>query len=358
MKSATSLPSPSSHPRPANALSRTRWAWTGGFLVTVVLLAWAVHGVDPRAVVAQLRRADARWFVTAIVLATATFPLRTVRWRVMLRDSDGQPLPWLALWDATAVGFMANNLLPARAGEFARAYVARRRTPVRFATALASIGVERVFDGVVLVALFAVALAVPTLPAGSRIAGVSLSRVASGAAAVFGVLLVTALLVVYGPPGWRRVARLAADRVLPAALAARLRHLASDALTGLEVLRSPSRLLVVLAWSVCIWTVNAASFAACFAAFGLPLPATSALILQALVAFGVALPSSPGFFGPFEALTRVTLGLYGVSADRAITYAVAYHVGGFVPITLLGLASLSRSHLRWGELRQAESVRA
>ena len=123
------------------------WAWAIGLVVTVLLLAWALHGVDARAVLAHMRHADPLLFAAAIALATATFPLRAVRWRVILRDARGAAVPTGPLWHATAVGFMANNLLPARAGEFARAYLANRQLPVRFTTALASIAVERVFDG-------------------------------------------------------------------------------------------------------------------------------------------------------------------------------------------------------------------
>ena len=346
--------SPSRPARPSGQ-PRFRWAWTGGLVVAAALLAWAVHGVDPQAVLTRIRQADPVRFAAAVALATATFPLRTARWRVILRDPDGRTLPWRPLWDATAVGFMANNLLPARAGEVARAYVVQRQLPVRFTTALASVAVERVFDGLVLVALLAVALAVPTLPAGARVAGLPLSRVAGSGAAVFGSLFVAAVLVVYGPSAWRERAARVAGRVFPAGVASRLSRLAGDAVAGLAVLRSPARMALVLGWSLVLWLVNAASFAVCFQAFGLALPPSSALLLQALVAFGVALPSSPGFFGPFEALTRVTLALYGVGADRAITYAVAYHLGGFIPITLLGLAALSRSHVRLGELSQAGS---
>ena len=73
---------------------------------------------------------------------------------------------------------------------------------------------------------------------------------------------------------------------------------------------------------------------------------------SARIGFGVALPSSPGFFGPFEAVTRATLGLYAIGPDQAVSYAVAYHLGGFIPITLLGLYSLSQTQVRLRELRR------
>ena len=325
-------------------------------VVTVLLLAWALHGVDARVVLAHMRHADPLLFTAAIALATATFPLRTARWRVILRDAHGRPFPWGPLWHATAVGFMANNLLPARAGEFARAYLAKRQLPVRFTTALASIGVERVFDGLVMVALLAAAIAAPSFPRHATIGGAALSQIAFWGAALFGAMLVVALLVVHRPAPWLRRVTRALHAALPARHAERLTRLAEGLVAGLAVLKSPQRFAGVIAWSLVLWIVNGLSFAVCFRAFGLPVPWEGAFLLQGLIGFGVALPSSPGFFGPFEAVTRITLGLYAIGADQAVSYAVAYHIGGFVPITLLGLYSLSRTQVRLGELRPVEGA--
>ncbi len=335
----------------------SRWAFWLGLAVTVILLAWALHGVDPHAVLGHLRSADPVLFGAAITLATATFPLRAVRWRLILRDTGtGEAFPLGPLWHATAAGFMANNLLPARAGEVARAYLARRQLPVRFTTALASIGVERVFDGLVMVALLAIAIAAPSFPRDAAVGGVPLSRIAGWAAALFGTALGVALVVVHRPaPALALLARVL-HSVLPARSADRVTQFAEGLVQGLAVLKSPARFAGVVVWSVVLWVVNALSFAVCFRAFGLPVPWVGAFLLQGLIGFGVALPSSPGFFGPFEALTRVTLALYGISADRAVSYAVAYHIGGFIPITLLGLHSLSGAHLRLAELRQVQPV--
>jgi uncharacterized protein (TIRG00374 family) len=309
--------------------------------------------VDPRAVLAHLRAADPALFAASVAVATLTFPLRTVRWRVILRDAGGRRFPWVPLWHATAVGFMANNLLPVRAGEVARAYVARRHLPVRFGTALASIAVERVLDGLTMVGLMVPALAALSVARPAAHGRVPLSSVAAGAAALFAAALVLALLVVHRPAPWLAGWRRATRALLPAAAADRLAHLADAMVAGLAVLTSPRRFAAAVAWSLVLWLVNAASFALCFRAFGLPVAADAALVLQGLIGFGVALPSSPGFFGPFEAATRVTLQLYGVAPAQAVSYAVAYHLAGFVPITLLGLYSLSRTHVRLAELGRA-----
>ena len=128
------------------------------------------------------QRAHGLPFAGAVILATAVFPIRTIRWRYLLQLEGGR-LPFVPLWHATAIGFMANNLLPARAGEFARAYAARRLTGVRLSAAIASVAVERVMDGLVLVGLLAVAIAWGGLAGGTTVGGVSLVHVASIAAA-------------------------------------------------------------------------------------------------------------------------------------------------------------------------------
>jgi uncharacterized protein (TIRG00374 family) len=120
---------------------------------------------------------------------------------------------------------------------------------------------------------------------------------------------------------------------------------------GLSVLRAPGRLPGVIAWSFGLWLVNAASFWIGFRALRLDLPLEAALLFQGLIAFGVAIPSAPGFFGVFEAVAIVALAFYGVEKDHAVSYAIVYHITTFVPITLLGLHALTRMRVRLRDLR-------
>src|SRR5205807_3008438 len=221
------------------------------------------------------------------------------RWRLMLRDEAGAPFPWTPLWHAVAIGFMANNLLPARAGEFARAYVAGRRLPVRFSTALASIGVERVFDALVMLALMAAAIAAPSFPPDTALFGTRLSLVAGRAALFFGILFVVAFVVVLRPAPWLALFERVVRALLPQRFAERVAGMAEGLVAGLEVLKRPGRFAAVLAWSLVLWLTNAASFAICFRAFGLAVPPEGALLLQGILGFAVALPSSAGYFGVF-----------------------------------------------------------
>ncbi|NIM48465.1 MAG: flippase-like domain-containing protein [Gemmatimonadales bacterium] len=322
--------------------------------MSIVLLWWTLHDVAISEVWARLRGVRIVPLLGTVALATAAFPVRTVRWRCLLRI-DGNALPFVPLWHATAIGFMANNLLPARAGEFARAYAARRLTAARFSTAFASIVAERVLDGIVLVALLTIAIWAGGFAPDTVVGGVTLGSIVRGAGAVFGILLILALLLVHWPDPALRLASRVAGFGLPTRWADRMMQIMRGLLSGLEGLRGPWLFVTVTFWSFAVWIIAAASFWLAFQAFDIRVPLSAALLLQGLIAMGVAIPSSPGFFGPFEAVIRVSLALYGVDAGRAVSYAVGYHLATFLPITLLGIWSLSRAHLHMRELRTAEA---
>jgi uncharacterized protein (TIRG00374 family) len=322
-----------------------------GVVVSILLLWWALHGVEMDDVIEYMRRAHLGLLLAAIATATMTFPLRTLRWRYLLQ-LEGEALPLAPLWHATAIGFMANNLLPARAGEVARAYAAGRLTGVRFSTALASIGVERIMDGVAMVTLMTVAIASGGFAPGAKIGHFSVVAIAGSAAGFFAVTLALVIVIVHRPAPALRAARALFTRLLPPAVAAKALTFAEGLVAGLDALRSPTRFAAVVGWSLAVWLTYAASFWLCFKAFAIDIPATSTFLLQALIGFGVAIPSTPGFFGPFEAMTRATLSLYGVDVSKAVSYAVAYHIGSFIPISVLGLWSLSRSRLHLADLRR------
>ena len=286
----------------------------------------------------------------AVILATLTFPIRLIRWRLLLRDAGGVAYPSGPLWHAVALGFMANNLLPLRAGELVRSYTAARLVGIRFTTVLSSVAVERIFDGLMVVALFTVALLSPDLPHSVGISGVSFTRLAQVGGLTGAIALLVAVLVLAAPLPAERVVK----RLFPPWIAARLVSTIEGVRQGLTVLRTPGRLILVLLWSLVLWLVNALAFYVGFASFGIPVSYYGALVMQGLLVLGISIPSTPGFFGPFEAVIVAVLVLYGVPNDIAFSYAIAYHITSFIPITLLGLWSLAQVPGGFKGLRQAQ----
>ncbi len=320
-----------------------------GIAISAGLLALILRQVDLAEVGRHLASARRGPLLAAVLIATLTFPIRAVRWQYLLRRPDGEPMPWRPLWKATAIGFMANNVLPLRAGEILRPLVVAKLGDVRFTAALASIAVERIFDLLTVVLLLTLALATPGIGADVAVGGVPVSRLAGVAAALSAAGLVAGALVVARPLAAERLVR----RLVPSArIADRLVALIEGIRQGLAALDSPRRVIPVIAWSLVLWLVNAASFWVGFAAFDIPVGFAGALLVQGLLVFGVSVPSTPGYVGPFEAAIVAGLALYGVPEARSFSYALAYHVTTFIPIVLIGLWYTARTGVGFGALRR------
>jgi uncharacterized protein (TIRG00374 family) len=311
-----------------------------GIGVSLGLLAWALQGVSAEAVLHHIARARPGPLTAAVIVATLAFPLRLIRWRLLLRDERGEPYPSGPLWHAIALGFTANNLLPLRAGELIRCYTAARLARARFTTVLSSVAVERIFDALTVVALLTFALLNSDLPSSVTVAGTSVTQLARAAGVASMVALLLAIMVVAAPLAAENLIR----RLLPSTrLADRIVGLIEGIRHGLAVLRSPARLVGVIFWSMVLWLLNGWAFYLGFAAFDIPVSYAGALLMQGLLALGISVPSTPGFFGPFEAVIVAVLALYGIPGGLAFSYALAFHVTTLVPITLLGLWSLTRT---------------
>jgi uncharacterized protein (TIRG00374 family) len=323
-----------------------------GIALSIFFLWWALRDISVAEVVHEIRSADPLLFLLAAITATLGIPIRALRWRSLLHGTAAAA-PLQLRMAATFIGFGANNVLPARLGELIRALSFSRLARVPLGAVFSSLVLERIFDAVVIVGFLFAVMALPSFPA-VELGGVDPRAAARWAAAATLVLLFAAAAL---PAALLRVAGWVGDRVLPA----RVRAPALDALRafvgGLGVLRSARLFCVALAWAVGQWTFLALSFLLGFRAFGIEVPFSGAVFLQSLTALAVAVPSSPGFFGPFEAAARVGLSLWNVPSARAVSFAIGFHLAGYIPVTLLGFFYFWKVGLRWSEMeREVETV--
>ena len=320
-----------------------------GAVLSAALIYWTLHGISPAEVARRLSHANALLFFAATFCATAIFALRAVRWRAILKPVAGE-LSLGALWRATAIGMMVNNVVPARAGEIARAYALTRESPVPFATSLASLAVDRLFDAIVLLLLAATALLDPAFSSGGTLAGRSLTSFALGAGTLVFVLLAGLYALVFFPTQLLRLFELFARKVSPA-VEERGRRVLQTFVEGLSVLRSPARFAAVFGWTLVHWLLNALGFWFAFKAVGIAAPFSAALFLQAFIALGTAVPALPGFFGVFEYMSVRGLAIYGVSQELAATWAIGYHLFSFIPITVIGAWYFTQLGVRLRDLQ-------
>jgi uncharacterized protein (TIRG00374 family) len=320
-----------------------------GVLVSALLLWWTMKDTSVHAVWDVLSKSSLPLWIGCMVFATAIFPLRAVRWRALLAPVAGR-LPLRPLWEATAIGAMASNVIPLRPGEIARPLVLSRAEPrVKFAAAFASVAVDRLFDATVLIMMMLLATLDPVFPSQQPIGDHTLAFYLRPTAFFLVLVLSGLVFFVVAPDRVFAVSDAVMRRVAPR-FEPRMRALLEGFVSGLHVLRSPRLLVEVFFWTVLHWLCNAFAFWLGFRALHLTAPFSAALLLQGLIAIGVAIPSSPGFFGPFEAVGKAGLAVYGVSNAEAVSWVIGFHVLSFIPITIMGAWYLGRMKLHFSDL--------
>ncbi len=328
---------------------------TIGVLLSLLLLWWALRDVSAAEVAHQVSSADGPLLTAAVIISLSGFYIRAFRWGILLLPL-GIPTPFTPRIAAVFIGFAANNVLPARVGEFARAFVLSRLTAVPPAAAFGTLVVERLLDGIVLVGLLFAAMAVPGFPTGTASGGADF-RAAAMVAAILVLLVTAGLFLAVTSPRRASVAAHFVSRMLPSRFRERFIEILRSFAAGLVILRNGRLFAVSFALALGQWTFLALSFLFAFRAFGIDdVPFSGAVFLQSIIGLAVAIPSSPGFFGPFEAAARVGLGLWGVPASQAISFAIGFHIAGFLPVTLIGMYYVWRLNLKWSEVRGSEAT--
>jgi uncharacterized protein (TIRG00374 family) len=331
------------------APNKARWVGLVGVLLSLVLVGLGLRAFPLAEVGSALGRADPVWLGAAVLLYLVPFPLRGLRWATLLESV--KPVSTVAAIEVFSIGTLANNVMPARLGDVARAFVLAKREQVSASSSFATIMLERVFDGVVVVGML-LAVLVLHPPGAAWVEGVAwvMGVVFSGA------IVVSALLA------WNEARALALAawmlRPAPPPLTEKILGILGKLARGLHTLRSLRATLVVVVTSVLIWGLEAGVYGLVLHALGLEAPAYGLVLVMAVLTLGLTAPSAPAFVGVFEGLVIAAVGLYGITGPSAAAYALAMHAVHFVVGTGLGLASAWRLGLRVRELRAAEPLAA
>ena len=299
--------------------------------ISILFLYLAFRGQDPAEIRDALARVDWRMLPVALVLLLTAVIVRAFRWQILLR-----PVYDVSTRDIvpiTVIGFAANNVLPLRAGELVRAWVLERRYGVRKSAVLATIAVERLFDGLTMLLFIGAAATAIGLNA-------ELQHVALVAAAVFAVAIAGLVILLVGGTFRDRVLQLML-RPLPDALALRIERMAESFLAGLGVLSRRRDLTLVALTSVVAWGFEASTYWVVAQAFGGALAAAmtpaGAMLTTAIANLATLVPSGPGYVGTFEAGVLLAVnGALGVARGMALSYAVLLHAILWLPVTLWG----------------------
>ncbi len=297
-----------------------------GLAISLVALALVVRSVDLGAAWEVLRGAQPQWIVLLVAFIAADVLLRAIRWRVLLAPLAD--VPFRATLASLLVGYLANNVLPARLGEVVRSHDLGERTGVSRAAILGTIVVERVVDTLVVVAIASVAILVLS------VRGVVASAVLVGLAVTMLLVLAVAVgIAAHRLPGAERVAAFL-DRW------PRVRGILGSLRDGLAVARSARTLVAAIVLSIGSWSCTVLAFAAAAQAVGVEPTMGQAALLAAGTNLATAIPAAPGYVGTFELAAVTIAASVGIDRESALAFAVLVHATTLVLTSIGGATAL------------------
>jgi glycosyltransferase 2 family protein len=302
---------PLDEPNPSS-LSKNA-AWTG-WIISAVIVGIIAYSVDWNHSLQVVRKVPPLSMIVLVGIYGFGFIVRAARCELLLPE-----LSFMTALKAVLVGYAANNILPARLGEFVRAHYVARRSTRSYASALANIAVERIFDGIILLILLSVGSMSLTLPPTASLA-LSLGTIIFAFAFVGFLLAATfaTTLEAWIPEG-------------------SLKNTAAGFLDGMKIAaRSSTVLLTTTVLSFAVWLIEASMFYAAFSSTGLDLPFSAALTVLGIINLGILIPSSPGYVGVFHSCAVLALQAYHIPPADALAYAIVVHLAQYMPVTIIG----------------------
>jgi glycosyltransferase 2 family protein len=335
-----------------------KWQFWIGVLISAIFLWWALSKLNWGDFWQAIRTANYWWILPGIVVYFLAVWVRAWRWHYLLKPVKA--VKTRVMFPITCIGYMGNNIYPARAGEVLRAVILKRREGVPISASLATIIVERIFDAVVMLGFVFV-----NLPELAKLASSDSGFVGNiqefaliGTGLFVGALIVFLLAAMF-PKVTLRIGQWLIDRLLPQRIREQSSGIMHKFLDGLASLRSPINILMVFVTSILIWLLETVKYWFVMHAFTFRVSYFALMLLNGVANLATTIPAAPGYIGTWEAVTKAVLSAYGVSAAEALGYAVVLHMALWLPVTLLGAYYMTREGVKWSDtLRQEKDAEA
>lgn len=334
-----------------------RWQFWLGILISVAFLYFALRKQELNLVWETLKTARYLWLIPGIIVYFIGLLVRSWRWHYLLRPV--KKVPTLAMFPVVCIGYFGNNIYPARAGEVLRAVILKRREGVPVSASLATVIVERVFDGVVMLAF--VFLNLPELARLNSTSGFigSIQSLAIWGAVIFlGVLLIFMLAAMF-PKKTEKIILAIGNRIIPEKWREKVYAIIFKFMSGLESLRSPQEAVMIFFTSALIWLLETGKYWFVMHAFNFQVSFFALMLMNGIVNLATTIPSAPGYIGTFDAPGIALLTAYGVPAEIATGYTLVLHAALWLPVTLVGAIYFAREGIKWDKaLQEGKSEQA
>ena len=323
------------------------WKFWLGALISVFFLYWALSGLHLKDLGQAFQQANYWWLVPGVAVYFVGLWVRTWRWHYLLRPVKA--IPTARMFPFVAIGYMGNNIYPARAGEVLRAVLLKRHEGVPLSASAATIIVERVFDGVVMLAFVFLNLPeLARLTIDSGFIGDIQTLTLWGAAAFIGALVFFLLAAMF-PKRAEIITGWFVERLIPQKYREKIMDITRRFLGGLAALSSPREALMVFVTSFIIWLLETGKYWFVMHAFPFEVSFFALMLMNGIVNLATTIPSAPGYVGTFDAPGIALLTAYNVDKTLAAAYTLVLHGALWFPVTLLGMYYFTREGMRWNE---------
>jgi glycosyltransferase 2 family protein len=305
------------------------WKFWIGIAVSGAFLFLSMRKVDFHDVGDAFLKANYWFLIPSIVSNFIGLWIRSFRWGVLLRPI--RRIRMGPLFESTVIGFMGNNLFPARIGELIRAVVLGRKASISKTASFATIVLERMFDGAAILLFLAMITGFLNLPFPGWLRKTSILSTAA---------VIVLFIFLFALKARTDASLKAIEKLLgpfPEKLRLRILELLKSFVEGLQMLQNWRAVATTGCLSVLLWIFPAFSLYFSMLAAGIHLPVASAFFLLVVLCIGVAVPSAPGFIGTIQLVSVLGLSIFGVPQSQALTFSILYHLSQYIPVTGLGL---------------------
>lgn len=313
-----------------------------GLCISGIFLYFAVKNVHFNQFTEYVHQLNLFFIIPALLPGLLAYLVRAWRWNYFLSSIGRFRIS--GLLSATMIGFMANNILPARVGELIRALVLSKKESINFVSVLSSLIAERIMDGftISIIALFAIF----TIPLNEKIkfAGVVFFL-------IFLILLIVMFIFVNSGSINKKLPEIFHGRI-----SGTINKYLTRIISGLEGLNRFKNSGITFISAFVIWFLSSLYFYFMGLAMEIPLPFSASFAIFISVALGVIIPSSPGFIGVYHFFCQKAVEMYGIDTSRAFAYAVVTHFVQFIAVTILGFLFLFYENLSLVSLSKEEKL--
>jgi len=324
-----------------------------GIGISLFFLVLLFRKIDFAQLLSTLKSLDWRYLLAAIFITFVSYSLRAVRWHyLVLPLKRAAPRNLLA---ATIICYMANNLLPARLGEFIRAYLLAEKENLEASSVFATLVLDRLFDGFSVLIILLVTFFTVKLPPGME----NVQRgLVTGGYVTFALYVTVIIFLVFLK---RRTATTLSFtskllRPFPAKVSSKVIPVLGSFISGIRLTSNPKELFALvfssaLIWSTAVWPVDLL-----LKAFRIDLPLAASMFILVFLVFAVMVPASPGYIGTYHAACMYGLMAFNVPKELALSVAIVIHSINFFPVIIIGFLFLWKDGISFSSLGKYKSA--